>query len=237
LKHEASSRGRRQAAGHPWWLGVRSAPRYAFAKSLGVAVLLTILFFIGVGSVRVRGVVPPPSEAVLLNGADLQRSLWARQNSGWRVSDPKPRFKGTVYFITPGTKPAEIGRFARERLFYVGSLNVRKQPSFPGVADRVKWFAITYDSKFTTKAADQFEFRVVSDHAILWVDDMLVVGDDTLAVDHDGPDKVVSKSGRISLGKGEHRIRVAYLHGEGPEIALQLYVTTSEAEEQVFEGN
>ena len=99
---------------------------------------------------------------------------------------------------------------------------------FPGVSDRVEWFAIKYEGQFTTPKGGIYTFRLVSDDgSILYLNGQRVI-------DHDGIHAPTSAKVRVQLPGGTHHLRLLYFQGPRYQIALQLFVTPPGGKEKLF---
>jgi hypothetical protein len=77
---------------------------------------------------------------------------------------------------------------------------------------------VNYEGRFGVDKAGKYEFDLLSDDAAkVYIDDKLVVSDDTLH----SPQHSRAK---IQLGTGAHGIRVSYFQGPRIEVALVLLV-------------
>jgi hypothetical protein len=107
-------------------------------------------------------------------------------------------------------------------ILYADALDVAPRDfkeGFPGVTDRVEWFAIRYEGKFTVANPGEYFFHLNSDDgSLLYIDDKLVV-------DNDGRHSPKIADGRITLEKGEHTLRLDYFQALRWVVALQLHVT------------
>ncbi|MDX2055046.1 MAG: PA14 domain-containing protein [Polyangiaceae bacterium] len=104
---------------------------------------------------------------------------------------------------------------------YTNVLNIPERVmtgGFPGVTTRNEWFAIDYVGRFTVKRPGAYSFRLHSDDgSILWIDGQLVI-------DNDGAHPPQSKTAKVNLDAGSHKLRVLYFQATGG-IALQLFTT------------
>ncbi len=99
---------------------------------------------------------------------------------------------------------------------------------FPGVSDRVEWFAIKYEGQFTTPRGGIYSFRLVSDDgSILYLNGVRVI-------DHDGIHAPTSAKVRVQLPAGKHQLKLLYFQGPRYQIALQLFVTPPGGKEKLF---
>jgi flagellar basal body rod protein FlgG len=115
--------------------------------------------------------------------------------------------------------------------FYTDVLNVEPRTfteGFPGVGDRIEWFAIRYRGKFKVESADYYTFRLLSDDgSILKIDGYPII-------DNDGQHEPRSKQMTITLEEGEHDFDLFYYQGHRDFIALQLFVTPFNKPERLF---
>jgi hypothetical protein len=99
---------------------------------------------------------------------------------------------------------------------------------FPGVSDRVEWFAIKYEGQFSIPKGGVYTFRLVSDDgSILYLNGLRVI-------DHDGIHSPTSAKVRVQLVAGKHRLKLLYFQGPRYQIALQLFVTPPGGKEKLF---
>lgn len=117
---------------------------------------------------------------------------------------------------------------------YTKSLNIPDRDwseGFPGLRGRFEYFGIRYKSNFKVLKEGIYTFRMVSDDGSrLYIDDSMVVDNDGIHGDN-------AQSGTISLTKGMHDIRLDYFQGPRYEIALQLFYSMGNSDEQIFPGN
>jgi hypothetical protein len=132
--------------------------------------------------------------------------------------------KGEAFEIPVGTK--QLPSFAALKPFatlYTQSWEVSPRKfteGFPGVNDRVEWFAIRWEGKINIKTGGAYTFKMVSDDgAKLYIDG-------TVVVDGDGSHGPKEASGNSSLNAGDHTIVVEYLQGPKGDVALQMWVSS-----------
>jgi fibro-slime domain-containing protein len=140
--------------------------------------------------------------------------------------------RGSVYHIRHNT--TELGDFQKMKpvgAIYASSLNVPPQDfkqGFPGVTKRFEWFAIDYTGRFWIDNPGTYTFSLLSDDgAWLYIDDQLVI-------DNGGLHTPEEKTGKLTLGGGIHRMRVAYFQGPKWQVALVLKVAGPGEELRVF---
>ncbi|MGD0298198.1 MAG: PA14 domain-containing protein [Bryobacteraceae bacterium] len=140
--------------------------------------------------------------------------------------------QGLIYFIRKGTGRLP-GFSTRDAIgtIYTTSLNVPPRhfrQGFPGVTDRFEWFAIDYSGQFWIDQPGPYSFRLTSDDgAKLFVDGQL-------KIDNDGIHSARTRSAKMVLRGGIHRIRVCYFQGPQDYIALVLELLGPDGNWQVF---
>ena len=144
-------------------------------------------------------------------------------------------FLGQVYHVSPGTKKLpKFNKLKAKGAIYTTSLNVPERSfleGFPGVTDRVEWFAIDYAAKFWVDAAAQYRFSLTADDAgKLYIDGHEVI-------DNDGIRPPRIRTGRRNLSRGVHSIRVEYMQGPGDRVALVLEIAGPGEDFHVFSTN
>ena len=141
--------------------------------------------------------------------------------------------KGEVYFIAEGVSslPNLDGQRAVATL-YTTAINIaprRFDSGFPGIPNRVEWFAIRYTGDFYVKTEGVYRFRTMADDGC-W----LVINGKTVIDDRRGH-APTSASGEIRLYQGMHQIRLDYFQGPRYDLALQLFVTQPGGSEKIFD--
>lgn len=129
---------------------------------------------------------------------------------------------GQIYEIPPDT--GLLPKFAKLTpvgTIYTDALYIPPRTfseGFPGVTNRIEWFAIDYTGSFYIHQPGKYRFVLISDDgAKLYVDGKTVI-------DNDGLHAVMRQEGEKKLSKGAHRIRVSYFQGPRYQIALVLGV-------------
>jgi PA14 domain len=140
--------------------------------------------------------------------------------------------EGKVYHISKFSKQLpDLEKKKPVGKIYTTSLNIPTQDfraGFPGVTKRTEWFAIDYDGKFWIERPGPYTFALTSDDGSkLYIDDQMIV-------DNDGVHPTATKTGRVNLEPGTHRIRVSYFQGPGWELALVLEVEAPFMPRRVF---
>jgi len=168
--------------------------------------------------VAAKPVLPPPGKSDFGSTIPIANSL-----------------KGEVYFIAEGVSslPHLDGQRAAATL-YTTAINIsprRFDSGFPGIPNRVEWFAIRYTGDFYIKAEGVYRFRTVADDGC-W----LVIDGKTVISDRQGH-APTSASGEIHLYQGMHQVRLDYFQGPRYDLAMQLFVTQPGGSEKVFDLN
>jgi PA14 domain len=130
---------------------------------------------------------------------------------------------GRVCFLPVGTlRISDVQRCDYVATVYTDTLDIPERQysdGFPGVTNRSDWFLIDYTGEFTVTGYGTYVFRLHSDDgSYLYVDDALVI-------DNDGKHAPESRTGRVQLAVGVHRIKVRYAQTTD-RMALQLFVRT-----------
>jgi len=157
------------------------------------------------------------------------RTLWANDRAIPKVNGESAfggshgALRGVVCFIPKNTAHIrDVQSCDPVTSFYTNELNVPERnftKGFPGIPDRIEWFAIDYTGKFNISRAGEYAFRLVSDDgAYLYIDEKQII-------DRDGEHAPDSTMGLVTLTQGDHRIRVLYWQGHGDRLAVQLFVT------------
>lgn len=133
-----------------------------------------------------------------------------------------PGFEGRIYALSPGTgRLPDFRQLTPVGTVYTRVLNVPQQDfrkGFPGVTDRIEWFAIRYSGLFEIPEGGEHRFRLVSD------DGSRLIIDDRVVIDNDGLHPTVSREATVTLAPGVHCIRVDYFQGPRYHVALQLFM-------------
>lgn len=153
---------------------------------------------------------------------------------GFGRSEPmQGGFEGNIYFIPEGTsRMPDLDRLASVSKVYTPKIDVpprRFSEGFPGLSNRVEWFALRYTAWFNVNRAGTYKFRTISDDgAVLTVDNRMVIDDG-------GVHPPQSAEGTIQLSRGHHQIRLDYFQGPRYDLAIQLFVTPPGSSEKIFD--
>lgn len=160
-------------------------------------------------------------------------SLFPPEPGPGRASDTQPpsmmpKEPVPFYFV-------KLPRFERLRAIgniYTTRLNVQPRDfreGFPGVTDRLEWFAIDYTARFWVETSGEYSFRLLSDDgSVLYIDELRVIN-------NDGVHEPWSVSGKIRLEGGIHALRVGYFQGPRWHVALVLEVKVPGGRWHIFD--
>ena len=142
-------------------------------------------------------------------------------------------FEGHVYFLPEDTStlPRDYSGLEPRSVLYACEWDIPTrawEQGFPGVSDRIEWFAIRYTGAFRVAKAGSYEFRISSD------DGAKLLIDGKLVVDNDGVHPPREASGEIHLTAGDHDMVLEYFQGPRYHINLQLFATPPGGEEGIF---
>lgn len=178
-------------------------------------------------------------------GAALGALLFAQEPSAQspEVADGTPMFgvsvvlsaglTGQIYAIQENTN--KLPNFRRQKpigTIYTYSLAVPARDfkeGFPGISDRVEWFAIDYNGRFWVETAGEYEFALTSD------DGSRLSIDGKKVIDNNGEHPPQTLAGKVKLGRGVHAIRVEYFQGPRFHVALMLEVMPPGGEKRIFD--
>jgi hypothetical protein len=140
--------------------------------------------------------------------------------------------KGVIYFISHSAKNlTELEKEKPRGTIYASSLNIPEQDyklGFPGITNRLEWFAIDYSGKFWINKPGEYRWELTADDgAMLYIDDNLVI-------DNGGLHPAVTLRGTTQLSGGIHNIRVPYFQGLKYRVALVLKVAPPGEKFRVF---
>jgi hypothetical protein len=129
---------------------------------------------------------------------------------------------GDVYQLAPWTPHLPLfSEIDATAPIYASTLGVYDRffiLGIPGVTNRTEWFGVNYQGVFGIDRPGKYEFYLLSDDgAKVYIDDKLVVSDDTLH-------SVQDSRGKVPLEAGAHNIRVSYFQGPRTEVALVLLI-------------
>ena len=140
--------------------------------------------------------------------------------------------RGQIYYIRRFAKKLpKFSKLTPVGTIYTTTLNVPTRDfkeGFPGVTDRLEWFAIDYTGRFWIQNPGVYQFSLTSDDgARLYIDDRELIDDD-------GQHPTATMGGRINLKGGIHRIRVSYFQGPRWAVALVLKVQGPDEPLRIF---
>jgi len=139
---------------------------------------------------------------------------------------------GQIYAIKPTSKKLpDFKKLKPIGTIYTYSLAIRPRDfneGFPGLTDRLEWFAIDYTGRFWIETPGKYRFILTSDDGSrLYIDDKQVI-------DNDGTHPAEEQSGTAKLKAGVHSIRVSYFQGPRFHLALMLDVVGPDGQQRVF---
>ncbi len=171
----------------------------------------------------------PGSSAQLAGGEDVEPKF------GATVVIPSG-LRGEIYYLKPET--FQLPKFEKLKpvgTIYTNGLNIPPRDfmeGFPGITDRLEWFAIDYTGRFWIQNPGKYRFALVSDDGSkLYIDGKTVI-------DNDGHHPPLRVDGSAKLAGGIHAIRISYFQGPRTSLALMLGVAGPEDKEfRVFNTN
>ena len=170
------------------------------------AVLLLALLS---ASLHAQDEVPTFGISVYLTG--LTGQIYAVKENSKKLPDfKKLKHIGTVYTFSLAIPPRDF------------------MEGFPGLPDRVEWFAIDYTGRLWIEVPGAYQFILTSDDGSrLYIDSKRIV-------DNDGVHAPETVSGKVKLAAGLHEIRVSYFQGPRFHVALQLDVVGPDGVQRPF---
>jgi hypothetical protein len=143
--------------------------------------------------------------------------------------------RGEIYLLPANT--VQLPRFEKMKpvgAIYTNALNIPPRAfteGFPGVTNRVEWFAIDYTGRFYIANPGKYRFLLASDDGSkLYIDGKLVIY-------NDGIHAVEFEQRTVTLKGGIHRIRISYFQGPRAQLALILAVARPGEEYRIFSTN
>ena len=130
--------------------------------------------------------------------------------------------RGDFYLLPVGAK--SLPRFSHLKsigTLYTTSLNITPRSfheGFPGITNRIEWFAIDYTGKFWIEEQGIYRFLLNSD------DGSRLYLDRKPVIENDGVHAPSTCIGAAELKRGVHTIRVSYFQGPRDELSLVLAV-------------
>ena len=130
--------------------------------------------------------------------------------------------RGEIHFLPVGTEA--LPRFTHRQptgTLYTTHLNIPPRDfreGFPGLTDRIEWFAIDYTGRFWIEHPGHYRFALSSD------DGSKLYLDHRLIIDNDGVHPFSGCHATVEFKRGVHTIRVSYFQGPRYQVALILAV-------------
>jgi hypothetical protein len=139
---------------------------------------------------------------------------------------------GQIYAIKEDTKKLpDFKKLQPIGTVYTYSLAIPPRDfseGFPGLPDRVEWFAIDYTGRFWIANPGLYRFILTSDDgSCLYIDDKKII-------DNDGVHPPESAANIVNLKPGLHEMRVSYFQGPRQEVALMLDVVGPDGIQRPF---
>ncbi len=130
--------------------------------------------------------------------------------------------QGDIYYLKTGA--VALPKFEKLKpvgTIFTNGLNLPPRDfadGFPGVTDRLEWFAIDYTGRFYVTRPGKYRFTLISDDGSkLYIDGRSIINNDGVH----GP---LRMDGWARLTEGMHTIRISYFQGPRYAIALMLGV-------------
>ena len=139
---------------------------------------------------------------------------------------------GQIYAIKPNSKKLpDFKKLKPIGTIYTYSLAVPARDfkeGFPGLSDRLEWFAIDYTGRFWIETPGKYRFILTSDDGSrLYINDKQVI-------DNDGVHPPETVDGTVNLKAGVHTLRVSYFQGPRFHVALTLEVVPPNGTPRIF---
>lgn len=129
--------------------------------------------------------------------------------------------QGIIYYIRSEKALTALKKQKPRGTIYTSSLNIPTQDyklGFPGITNRLEWFAIEYTGKFWIDKPGEYRWELTSDDgSMLYIDGEPVI-------DNGGQHPPLTVAGITHLAGGIHDIRVPYFQGLKYQVALVLKV-------------
>lgn len=166
--------------------------------------------------------IPPPPEGV-------------EARFGTTVVIPSG-LRGQIYHLRPGAQGLpKFEKLEPVGVIYTSGLYIPPREfteGFPGVTNRIEWFAIDYTGRFYIDKPGKYRFALASDDGSkLYIDSRVIIN-------NDGIHATLRVDGSVNLAGGIHTIRVSYFQGPRYALALMLGVAgPGDRELRVFNTN
>jgi hypothetical protein len=177
---------------------------------------LAVLIAFACAHLLAQDAPPPPDEetpvfgiSVYLTG--LTGQIYAIKENSKKLPDfSKLKPIGTLYTYSLAIPPRDF------------------KEGFPGLTDRLEWFAIDYSGRFWIETPGSYRFLLTSDDGSrLYIDGKKLIDNDGLHV----PETVASI---VNLKPGIHEMRVSYFQGPRFHVALMLDVVGPDGQQRAF---
>jgi len=140
--------------------------------------------------------------------------------------------RGDIYYLPIDTRELpDFRKLTPVGRVYATMLDVPQQAftaGFPGVTNRIEWFAIDYQGDIFIDKPGSYMFELTSDDgSVLYIDGKRII-------DNDGLHQAISARGAAKLQHGLHRLRVSYFQGPRYEVMLRLEVAGPKEKWRLF---
>ncbi|MDR3719856.1 MAG: PA14 domain-containing protein [Bryobacteraceae bacterium] len=140
--------------------------------------------------------------------------------------------RGSIYYLpVDTTRLPDFKKLRPAGTVWATTLNVPTQAftaGFPGVTNRIEWFAIDYEGDFFIDRPGNYAFDLTSDDgSILRIDGKEIIN-------NDGLHQAVTVRGAAKLTHGIHHMELSYFQGPRWEVALKLEVAGPKEKWHVF---
>jgi PA14 domain len=128
---------------------------------------------------------------------------------------------GKIYFMKPAAGLPDFDKLEPIGTIYAKGLNILPRDfteGFPGITDRVEWFALDFTGRFYVSKPGNYRFALASD------DGSKLSIDQKVVINNDGIHATEGKETRIKLAGGVHSIRLSYFQGPRYHLSLMLGV-------------
>jgi hypothetical protein len=128
---------------------------------------------------------------------------------------------GKIYFIKPSLSLPKFEKLEPIGTIYAKGVYIPPREfleGFPGITDRVEWFALDFTGRFYIERPGNYRFNLASDDgSILYIDRKL-------AINNDGVHGTLLAGTVVKLSGGVHSIRLSYFQGPRYHLSLMLSV-------------
>jgi hypothetical protein len=171
--------------------------------------------------------------AAIATGSLAVQAAADKHGFGEKMQATANQLEGKIYCLIENTEslPNFASMTPLAGSIYTTALDIEQrnfEEGFPGITDRIEWFALAYTGKFGIHQAGQYTFALNSD------DGSRLYIDGNLVVNNDGIHPPSMEEASVFMPTGNHTIRVEYFQGPRYDIALQLFITPPGGEQTIF---